>query len=157
MAKKTGRPSGFNQEVADAICLRMSQGESLRSICRDEKMPHLSMVMRWLNNVQDEFRLFREQYAQARQALTEHWAEEIIEIADDGSNDYMDRKKEDGSSYETLNSEHINRSRLRVDTRKWLMARMAPRKYGDKVALVGGGETDDPVKLSVAVQYIKAS
>ena len=57
----------------------------------------------------------------------EHWAEEIIEIADDSKNDFVEKE-----GHTALNSENINRSRLRVDTRKWLMARLAPKKYGDK-------------------------
>lgn len=153
-AVKLGRPSSLTKEIANAICLRMSEGESLRSICRDELMPGKSTVFQWLQD--DANKTFADQYAKARQALSDHWAEEIVEIADDGSNDYMKREREDGFVTEVLNSEHINRSRLRVDTRKWLMARMAPKKYGDKVALVGGGEGDEPMKLSVAVEYIKA-
>lgn len=93
--------------------------------------------MRWLH-IHSEF---RDQYARAREAQAEHWADEIIEISDDGTNDWTERQNKDGSTYEAIDSEHINRSRLRVDTRKWLMARMAPKKYGDKVTQeVTGGD-----------------
>lgn len=129
MPKKVGRPSSYTSEVAVTICERMSLGESLREICAEDKMPDKATVMRWLvGNVE-----FRDQYAKARELQSEHWAEEILEIADDGTNDWMERQNKDGSTYEAVNSEHINRSRLRVDTRKWLMARMAPKKYGDRV------------------------
>ncbi len=121
---KTGRPSIFTDELADEICQRIAEGESLRSICRDERFPAQSTVFRWLTANKD----FQEQYAHAREAQADFWADEIIEISDDGRND----------TYETENGERTNqdviaRSRLRVDTRKWLMARMAPKKYGDKV------------------------
>ena len=123
------RPSDYSPEITATICERLSLGESLREICSDEEMPGKSTVMRWLHDHQE----FRDQYARAREAQAEHWADEIIEISDDGSNDWETRQNKDGSSYEAVNAEVINRSRLRVDTRKWLMARMAPKKYGDKV------------------------
>lgn len=120
-----GRHSGFTQEIADAICERLALGESLRSVCRDEAMPSQSMVFRWLA----ENQLFREQYARAREAQADSWADDILQISDDGSNDtYID-----GDGNERTNQDVIARSRLRVDTRKWLMARMAPKKYGDKI------------------------
>jgi hypothetical protein len=84
--------------------------------------------MRWARDNE----VFREQYAKAREALLEHWAEEITEIADDGSNDWMERSEKKGGGYEA-NGEHIQRSRLRVDTRKWLLSKLAAKKYGDRV------------------------
>src|SRR4051794_16693229 len=71
----------------------------------------------------------------ARAAQADHFADEIIAIADDTSGDWIER---DGELM--VNHEHIQRSRLRVDARKWLMARMAPKKYGDKVVLAGDAE-----------------
>jgi len=120
-----GRPSGFTQELAETICERLALGESLRSICRDEKMPSQSMVFRWLASNEQ----FRVQYAHAREAQADSWADDIIEISDDGQNDTYT----DGDGNERTNQDVIARSRLRVDTRKWLMARMAPKKYGDKI------------------------
>lgn len=129
-----GRPSDYSPEITAAICIRLGLGESLREICRDEDMPDKSTVMRWLASHAE----FRDQYAGAREAQADYYAEEIIEISDDGTNDWMERKREDGSTIEVENKEVLNRSRLRVDTRKWLMARMAPKKYGDKVAVDHG-------------------
>lgn len=120
-----GRPSGYSDELAITILERISEGESLRSVCRDGVMPSQSMVFRWLADNQS----FREQYARAREAQADYWADEIVEISDDGGNDTY--KDEDGN--ERTNQDVIARSRLRVDTRKWLMARMAPKKYGDKI------------------------
>lgn len=124
-----GRPSDYSAELTTTICTRLGLGESLREICRNEDMPSKTTVMRWLAQHQ----VFRDQYARARDAQADYYAEEIIEIADDGSNDWMERKNSDGSTYEVENHEAINRSKLRVDTRKWLMARMAPKKYGDRI------------------------
>lgn len=124
-----GRPSDYSVETTTQICIRLGLGESLREICRDEAMPDKSTVMRWLASHSE----FRDQYASAREAQADYYAEEIIEISDDGSNDWMERQRSDGSTEEVENKEILNRSRLRVDTRKWLMARMAPKKYGDKL------------------------
>lgn len=123
------RPSDYGPEITTAICVRLGLGESLREICRDDDMPDKSTVMRWLAQHPE----FRDQYACAREAQADYFAEEIIEISDDGTNDWMERKNSDGTTYEVENREVLNRSRLRVDTRKWLMARMAPKKYGDKI------------------------
>ena len=123
------RPSDYSKQITETICERLGLGESLREICRDENMPDKSTVMRWLARHAE----FRDQYASARDAQADYYAEEILEIADDGSNDWMERQNKDGSTYEVENHEVLNRSRLRVDTRKWLMARMSPKKYGDKL------------------------
>lgn len=93
-------------------------------------MPSTSAVLRWVR----QFPEFRQRYVQARESLLEHWAEEITEIADDGSNDWMERRGEEGAPAGWVaNGEHIQRSRLRVDTRKWLLSKLAPKKYGDRV------------------------
>ncbi len=130
------RPSTFTQETADTICLRLSEGESLRAICRDDAMPCASTVFLWLT-VHKEF---SEQYARAREAQADHMAEEILQIADDGSNDTY--PTENGLA---VNQDVIARSRLRVDARKWLAGKMAPKKYGDKIDLNHGGSIARPV------------
>jgi hypothetical protein len=83
---------------------------------------------------------FSEQYAKACEARTDAMAEDILDIADDGTNDYVEREREDGSTYEVTNNEAIQRSKLRVDTRKWLMAKTMPKKYGEKLDLTTGGD-----------------
>ncbi len=125
-----GRPSGFSQEIADVICERLANGESLRRICESEEMPHLATVMRWLN-AREEFCV---QYARARELQAEFFFDQMAEIADDGSNDWMASNAPDCEGYK-LNGEHVQRSKLRIDARKWMLARMAPRKYGDKQQL----------------------
>jgi len=92
-------------------------------------MPHKRTVKRWLA----EKPSFQEQYARAKEEMAEHFAEEILEIADDGSNDWIERELETGNVINVANHEHIARSRLRVDTRKWLMSKLLPKKYGEKL------------------------
>ena len=124
------------------ICELIAEGRSLRSICRDSGMPSVSTVMRWLA----EFPDMREQYARARELQADAFAEEILEIADDATNDWMVRQSESGGAPAAMvNHDHISRSRLRVDARKWLMSKMAPKKYGDKV--IHAGDADNPVRF----------
>ena len=128
-----GRPSSYSETLVETICQRIAEGESLRSICRDDAMPVKQTVLNWLNDPKRSE--FVAQYTRARVAQADHFAEEILEIADDGVNDtYV---KEDGT--EIVNHDHIARSRLRVDSRKWLMSKMAPKKYGDKLDLEHSG------------------
>lgn len=129
---KIGRPSLFTPEMADLICQRICDGESVRQICRDDHMPHMATVFRWLANDL----AFREQYTRAKEAQGEFHAEEILDIADDATNDWMMREGKDGESLGwALNGEHVQRSRLRVDTRKWLLSKLIPKKYGEKIAV----------------------
>lgn len=117
--------SQFTQDTADVICDRLANGESLRGICRDDAMPAQSTVFKWLV----DYPLFSEQYARAREAQADFMADEILQIADDGQNDtYVD---ENGNK--RTDQDVIGRSRLRVDARKWLASKMAPKKYGDRV------------------------
>jgi hypothetical protein len=150
---KIGRPSSYSKAVGTTICERLSQGESLRRICADKEMPGKSTVMRWLADVPE----FRDQYARARELQADYWAEEIIEIADDGTNDYVEKENRDGSTHQAVDSEHINRSRLRVDTRKWLMARLAPKKYGDRVTAEHSGLDGTPIRHHVDIAFIPAT
>lgn len=138
---KVGRPSDYSNEITTAICIRLGLGESLREICRNEDMPSKTTVMRWLATHAE----FRDQYASAREAQADYYAEEIIEISDDGSNDYMLRKNGSGEDELVENKDVLARSRLRVDTRKWLMARMAPKKYGDKITQEVTGADGSPL------------
>lgn len=126
-----GRPSDFTQETADAICLLLSEGVSLREICRAEEMPSKTTVFRWLS----KFEAFRDQYARAKEAGIEALAEDLLDIADDGSNDWIERANSDGekSGVYSVNGEAIARSKLRVDTRKWILSKLAPKKYGDRI------------------------
>lgn len=96
-------------------------------------MPGTTFVLEWLN----ADAAFAAQYARAREALVEHWADEIVSIADDAADDYEKRERENGEAYEAFNADHVNRARLRIDSRKWLMSKLAPKKYGDKLELGG--------------------
>jgi hypothetical protein len=112
------------------ICQRIMAGESVRKICTDEHMPAQSTVFEWLARNAD----FRAAYAIAKTFLAETLADEILEIADDAAGDFADG--EDGPQFQ---AEHVQRARLRVDSRKWLASKLAPKRYGDALALRNGG------------------
>lgn len=124
------RPSEYSQAKAELICERLANGESLRSICSDDGMPRQATVFRWLASNKE----FREQYAHAREAQAELMADQIVEIADDSANDY-----EDTENGPRLNQEAVARSRLRVEARKWVAAKLKPKVYGDKIEHEHGG------------------
>ncbi|QMV32665.1 terminase small subunit [Ralstonia phage Heva] len=137
--RRVGRPSSYTSELATEICLRIACGESVRSICKDEKMPSQDTIYRWVFHNAE----FSEQYARARAMQMESWADEVLGIADDGSNDTY----EDEEGNQRTDHDVIARSRLRVDTRKWLMSKLAPKKYGDKVDVNHGGQQDNPLTM----------
>lgn len=120
------------------VCDRLASGETLRAICRDDAMPDQTTVYRWLRLHEE----FRQQYALAREAQADTWADEIVEIADDTSGDFADGRAVRMNGVHTpteavtdpkFNAEHVQRSKLRVEARKWLMSKAVPKKYGDKI------------------------
>lgn len=141
-----GRPTKFTPELADLICKRVSEGETLLRICKEEDMPVRSTVHEWLLNTGDpKMKLFSDNYEKAVNARAELMAEELMEISDDGSNDYMIRTGKNGREYETINTEHVQRSKLRVDTRKWYLSKIMPKKYGEKLDLTSDGKPVLPI------------
>lgn len=116
----SGRPSSYTEVVADEICRRLASGESLIRICQGSDMPDRVTVYRWLANND----AFRNKYAQAREDQADTKFEEAWEIASGAS------------------SENVQVARLQIDTIKWQTARLAPRKYGDRIEQVHSGQID---------------
>lgn len=118
--KPTGRPLAKwkSKANADRIFADMQEGKSLRQICRENGWPH-STVLAWLGKE------FSDQYAQAQEQRADYYFDEMIEIADEVPAD----------------KNAIAAARLRIDTRKWIMGRMNPKKYSDRVNVDMSGET----------------
>ncbi len=131
--RKAGRPSGYTEAIAVEICRRIAERESLRKICADPDMPDKTTVLRWL--AAKENAEFRTQYAHAREMQADALFDEALEIADETSDDWIITE----GGKKILNSEHVQRSRLRVDTRKWAAGKLAPKRYGDKLQHTGDG------------------
>jgi hypothetical protein len=148
-AKPRGRPSKFTPALADEIVARMSMGEPLRQICRDEHMPHWTVVYDWQTANKD----FSLRIAHARELGEEAIAQDCLDIADNATNDWMEKQGKDGGELYQLNGEHIQRSKLRIETRLKLLAKWNPRKWGEKVDLNHGVQPDNPLaKLLEQVQ-----
>lgn len=138
-----GRPTIYSEELALSICERLANGESLLKICREDAMPARGTVFRWLMQYDD----FKNKYEAAREMQAELFADELNEIADDGTNDWMESADKDGGVGYKLNGEHIQRSRLRIDTRKWIASKLKPKKYGDKITQEVTGQDGGPVQV----------
>lgn len=124
-----GRPSSYTEEIAALILERLADGESLRTICSTDDMPHRSTVFRWLSQNEE----FRDQYAHAREEQADALFDELLEIADDGRNDWMERKNKDDQNIGWVeNGEALRRSALRIEARKWMASKLLPKKYGDR-------------------------
>jgi hypothetical protein len=125
-----GRPTDYTPEIAREIADRMIDGNSMRAVCRQDDMPDEGTVYRWISRHPE----FRALYAHARELQALRWAEEVLTIADDKTLDPQDR-------------------RIRVDTRKWLLSKVLPKVYGDKVTVAGDPKA--PIHHVVGVLDLK--
>lgn len=146
---KLGRPCEFTKEIGNQICQRIANGESVRTIVKDEEMPASSSIFRWL--LEEDKKDFWEQYEKARNIQAELMFEELLDIADDGTNDWVTKQSKTGTEYETVNPEVVSRSRLRVDTRKWYLSKVLPKKFGDKLDMTSDGKRIEQIS---AINYI---
>lgn len=136
-----GRPSLYTTELAQRICRELSDGKTLREVCRADEMPSEATVRGWVAENREGFSA---QYTQAREAGYFAMADELLEIADDGTNDWTTRNRGE-ETIDVVDHDHIARSRLRVDTRKWLLAKALPKVFGDKV--IHAGDDENPVAV----------
>lgn len=122
------------QNIFDEICEIIINGKSLRYALNhlsNGKHIHATDFFRWLREDENKGK----QYARATEERAELIFEDIFDIADDSSNDFIEV-----DNIQKVNSEHIQRSRLRVDARKWALSKMMPKKYGDKLDITSDGE-----------------
>lgn len=129
--------------IVNTICFRISEGESLRSIVKDEGMPDLTTFLVWIS----EDQVKSKQYARAMELRADSMFEDMLDIADDSSEDILT----DDIGNAKVNTEFVQRSRLRVDTRKWILSRMNPKKYGDKTDITTNGNdvNNQPTQIYV--------
>lgn len=144
MMVKTGRPTKYTDEIANEICVSIAMGKPLTKITKSEHMPDVATVYRWLA----ANKIFCEMYARAREDQADTMADEIAEIADETPDlePVLDR---DGNVIEMrLHSAYVQWQKNRVDARKWVAAKLKPRKYGDRQILAGDKEA--PLEVSVS-------
>ena len=119
--REMGRPSKYTKAIADELCAYLSMGESLRTACEHEGMPSVKTVFNWFRVHED----FLQQYTRAKEEAADWMAEDILDISDNAP---------------TKTNNDIQKAKLRVDTRKFLMAKMKPKRYGDKLDLTSDGK-----------------
>ncbi len=122
-------------QAADQVCSLIADGYTLRQIAQKIDCG-LGTISQWAA----EDAKFAELYARAKMARLEAMADELVDISDEGVNDWYDRELDSGGVVQAPDHEHIARSKLRVDTRKWLLSKLVPKQYGDKLAVEHSGE-----------------
>ena len=128
LKKFNGPHSSYNEEVGDHVCAAIVEGATLREIAEELNINRCT-ILSWVHQNED----FAKKYRIARQMQAECLVDDIMTIANDGTNDYMERETKTGGTEMVINSEHIQRSRLRIDSIKWVAGKFAPRVYGDRV------------------------
>lgn len=117
---KIGRPTTYTVELADEICARITEGESLNRICQDDHIPALKVVYSWLR-LHDEF---SNNYVRARDEQADTYADKIQDIAEGALSKRYDP----------------NSARVAIDGYKWSASKLKPKKYGDKLDVESGGK-----------------
>ena len=143
-----GRPSTYSQELADRICERLADGETLRAICRDEDMPSERTVRSWALTNEE----LSPQYARAREIGYATLFDQMLEIADTPQPGVTTKETDKGT--ETRTGDMIEHRRLRVDTRKWMLAKALPKVYGDKVSAELTGKDGAPLQPATDVREL---
>lgn len=132
-APKKASKSTYSKQVADIICIRLSEGESLKEIVKAEGMPDRATVYRWLL----EQPVFCDMYTRAREEQADTLADEIIAIADE-SPEINEIKDKEGNVLDIkIDSGYVAYQKQRIEARKWTAMKLKPRKYGDKLGLHG--------------------
>jgi hypothetical protein len=143
MAKR-GRPSTYTPEIAKAICNRLAAGETLRAVCRGEEMPAEVTVRAW---ALDDVEGFSAQYARAREIGYATLFDQMLEIADTPQEGVTTKENDKGT--ETRTGDMIEHRKLRVDTRKWMLAKALPKIYGEKIE--HSGPNGGPITLEALI------
>lgn len=140
----------YSPELANQICARIAAGESLLSICKLEGMPHRATVHEWVVANRDGF---GDKYARAKDAGLDWLAEETIAIAD--TTEEGTRIKDGPKGVEVIIGDMTEHRRLRVDTRKWYLSKLAPKRYGERMHTELTGANGGPVKIDDATAVNK--
>ncbi|WP_395707572.1 terminase small subunit protein [Casimicrobium huifangae] len=148
-----GRPSDYTEDMAIEICARLASGESLVRMCKADDMPSVSTVYRWIQAHEE----FRDNYTRAREDQADTLADEILDIANTPVVGVKTKTNEKGE-VETTEGDMIEHRRLQVDARKWIAAKLKPKKYGDKQQTEVTGADGGPLQITeVAWNVVKPS
>lgn len=127
-----GRPTIYSEELTDLFCSRLLDGTSVNTVCKADDMPDKSTIFLWLSKYPE----FSDKYAMAKEFSAEALADEMFDISDNQCDDVVMVDgiplQVDGKDVKTVSSAKVQQARLRVDTRKWYLSKIVPKKYGDK-------------------------
>lgn len=137
------RGSKKTEAVLERIVEGISAGVPLRELCRQDGMPNWRTVYDWLEADED----FAARFGRARDMGFDAIAEEALEIADDGTNDWVERQQANGASGPALDKEHVQRSKLRIETRLKLLAKWSPKKYGERSQVDVGNKDGETLRV----------
>lgn len=160
-AAKKQAPYKYDRESAIATVLEeLASGRSLIAICQSEGRPSFTTFMRWLAEEGEAGNMLRDKYARAREAQAEVMAEDILAIADEEcttvrADKHGTQDDGDGKTEVVFDSTAVQRNRLRVDARKWLLSKMAPKKYGDKVTQEHTGANGGAIQVASTVTFVR--
>jgi len=133
VANPVGRPTDYTPDLAASICERLAAGESMRSVSRDDEMPSMTSLFKWLREHEE----FAQQYAIAKDESADALVEDMLDIADNQVEQPILVNGEpviiDGKPLMAKDAVSVNHARLRVDTRKWAASKLKPKKYGDRI------------------------
>lgn len=141
----------IDDDVVAVMLERLANGESLKAMCLEKGMPRVKLFYHWLRKYPE----FAKAYELAKEECADNFAEEMITIADDKSEDWITVIDENGNEKMVFNKEHVHRSRLRIDTRKFLAMKLKPKRYGDKI--IHSGDNDAPIKHSIKVEFVNSN
>ena len=127
MADRGAPQYKWTQEIEDEILDRIAKGQSVVDICDDDWLPSQRTLYRRLEADEE----FRQRYARARDMQADTLFDEILQIADDGRNDWMERKSAENPGW-IENGEALRRSEIRINARKWMAGKLRPKVYGEK-------------------------
>lgn len=130
-------------ELINTICEEMAKGRSLRSVLKDGGMPDRTTFFKWIDNNNDRVN----QYVCACKARADVIFEDILDISDSQEGDII--TLEDGK--EVVNHDVIQRARLRVDSRKWILSKMQPKKYGERLDLSSDDGSMSPKSPDISI------
>ncbi|KQJ43144.1 DNA-binding protein [Escherichia coli] len=135
-AKRVGRPHGYTEEKALEICELVADGQSINKISKMPGMPTRSTILKWFRDVPE----FSIMYARAKEIGFEVLADEIIDLAD---------------AAENADKDQLRRHQLMIETRKWLLAKLQSRKYGERVTQeIVGNKEEAPVQIEITKEEI---
>lgn len=160
-AAKKQAPYKYDRESAIATVLEeLASGRSLIAICQSEGRPSFTTFMRWLAEEGEAGNILRDKYARAREAQAEVMAEDILAIADEEcttvrADKHGTQDDGDGKTEVVFDSTAVQRNRLRIDARKWLLSKMAPKKYGDKVTQEHTGANGGAIQVASTVTFVR--